>query len=180
VREAQRSPASVATFKRYGLNIWTRGSSPALSAADWEACRRVFTAADLAGRECWAGLDLSRTRDMTALSLVFPDDDTGGYFVLPWFWLPEARLMAAESPERWRVWARQGLLAATPGVVCDYDAILAKLVELADVYAIQELAYDPYNAERLTQDFPTPPALRGCRSRKQCRISRRLPVSLSG
>lgn len=152
VREAMRSPTATATFKRYGLNIWTRGATPALSSVDWQACRREYTAEELTGRECWAGLDLSRTRDMSALVLLFPSED-GTYRTLPYFWLPENRVNDPASPEHYRVWASQGHLTATPGDVCDYRVILAKLIELGERYAIQELAFDPYNAERLTQDF---------------------------
>jgi len=58
-----------------------------LTAATWKACGADTDIVSIKGRPCFAGLDLGATRDMTALVLVFADDD-GGYDVLPFCWLP--------------------------------------------------------------------------------------------
>ena len=40
----------------------------------------------LRGRDCYAGLDVSSTGDITAFSLVFPpEDEDGKYVVVPYF-----------------------------------------------------------------------------------------------
>jgi phage terminase large subunit-like protein len=84
---SKRSMADLADFKTFRLNIWQQAASPWLRAGDWKACQRDFTEADLHGMECYAGLDLSKTRDMTALVLVFSLGD-GRYRLLPYFFLP--------------------------------------------------------------------------------------------
>ena len=44
----------------------------------------------LAGRDCYAGLDLSSTGDITTLVLIFPPrDEDEKYVLLPYFWIPE-------------------------------------------------------------------------------------------
>ena len=58
----------------YRLNVWQRSSNPWIRADDWEKCRRDFTAEDLVGQVCGAGLDLGKTDDMSSLSLVFPEN----------------------------------------------------------------------------------------------------------
>ena len=46
--------------------------------------------AALEGRDCYGGLDLSSTGDITALVLMFlPRDEDEKYILLPFFWVPE-------------------------------------------------------------------------------------------
>jgi phage terminase large subunit-like protein len=151
LREAKKSPTAWSSFLRYSFNVWTTGSNPALRKEDWDACYRPFTLEELRGRECWAGLDLSRTRDMTALVLVFRGDEEGTYLVMPFFWLPAGTLRDPSTPAEFRRWAAEGHLIETGGDVTDYSAVEEKIVELDKVFDIRELAFDPHYAEELTQ-----------------------------
>jgi phage terminase large subunit-like protein len=87
---AKESPAYLNTFLRLHLNIRTNADVAAFDMRQWDACRgeKGFheLAAELEGRECYAGLDLASTEDLTALVLVFPDD---GNAVLPFLWCPK-------------------------------------------------------------------------------------------
>ena len=150
-QRSKKSLLALADFKMYRLNIWQRSASPWLRAADWEKCRRDFTLTDLAGRDCWAGLDLSRTRDMSALALVSPGDAPEEYFLWLHYWLPEERVAQLDSLASFREWIKAGWLEATPGDVIDYGFIRAKFRELAAQVNIVELAYDPRFAEETTQ-----------------------------
>jgi phage terminase large subunit-like protein len=69
-----RTIGDLAEFKMYRLNIWQRSSNPWLRVSDWRKCTQTFTEADLLGKPCAAGLDLGLVDDMTALSLVFPEN----------------------------------------------------------------------------------------------------------
>lgn len=151
VDEAKQSPTTQASFKRYSLNIWSTSTNPWLRSEDWQACTEPFTRESLAGKRCYAGLDLSKTRDMTALVLVFRDDDT--YRLLPFFWLPEESVNNPDAPEQFRVWSRQHILETTPGGVCDYAFVKKRIAELSEEFDFEELAYDPYNAEQITQEI---------------------------
>lgn len=151
VAEAERSPVTQSTFKRYSLNVWSASTSPWLRPEDWAACR-AEPFGDLWGRECFGGLDLAKTQDMTALALLFPDGQ-GGFDLRAWFWLPESRAHEPGAPAHYRVWAEQGLLELTPGEVCDYAHVKRRVAEIAAAHDLRELAYDPYNAEQLTQEL---------------------------
>jgi phage terminase large subunit-like protein len=151
VAEAQKSPVTQSAFKRYSLNIWSTSTNPWLRPEDWAASQEPYTQADLAGQECFAGLDLASTQDMTALVLLFRDADRCR--LLPYFWLPEDAALDNDAPEEYRVWAKQGHLRTTPGNVCDYGHVERDIAALAKQYKIRELAYDPYNAEQLTQSL---------------------------
>jgi phage terminase large subunit-like protein len=77
------------------------GSSPStgsqfLNAASWQACGEPLDTATLKGRPCFAGLDLGATRDMTALVLVFADDD-GAFDVVPYGGHPVLTTAAANA-----------------------------------------------------------------------------------
>ncbi len=63
----------------------------------WDTCSGSVE--DLDGRECFAGLDLSSTTDLSALVLVFPDD--GNFLALPFFWVPEGATTNEESIRPW-------------------------------------------------------------------------------
>lgn len=157
VWEAEKTPTAQASFKRYSLNIWASGTNPWLKIEDWLACRADFTEDDLAGHECYAGLDLAKTRDTTALVLVFPilGLPNPRYRILSYFWLPEDAVSDPDRPEEFRVWAKNGYLETTPGNVCDYSFVKKRIGQLADKFSIQEMAFDPYNAEQLTQECET-------------------------
>jgi len=73
-RNSTGTMAKLADFKTYRLNIWQRGANPWLRADDWLKCGRIFTSESLYGMPCGAGLDLGKTDDMSAFSLVFPED----------------------------------------------------------------------------------------------------------
>lgn len=150
--EAKKSPVMQSSFKRYRLNIWASGTCPWLRPEAWLACRDDYAAEDLAGRPCFGGLDLSKSRDMTALVLCFPEIEEV-YRLLAWFWLPEDTVNDPDSPEYLRVWRRQNFLQVTPGGVCDYRVIKETVKALAERYEIRDLAYDPYNAEQVTQEI---------------------------
>ena len=96
---------------------------------------------ELAGRPCWAGLDLSATTDLTALVLYFPDDDGA---VLPFFWLPGDALAEREHREQvtYRLWHDGGLLETNPGRAIDYRAIVRRLGDVAERFDIRAVAYD--------------------------------------
>lgn len=148
--EAAKTPTGVASFKRYSLNVWATGQSPWLPAGAWAACQREFDPQELAGRKCWAGLDLSKTQDTTALVLAFPEDDER-VLIVPRFYLPEETAREIEGRVPYVQWADQGLITLTPGNVCDYSFIEKDFLELAELYEIQEVRYDNKYAEELTQ-----------------------------
>jgi phage terminase large subunit-like protein len=152
VNEAKKTPTAQATFKRYSLNIWCTGTSPWLAHEQWAANAETYSENDLLGRECDAGLDLAKTRDMSALVLNFPPDEVGGpHRLLPFFWLPEDAAYDSDAPPELKVWAESGLLTLTPGNVCDYEFIEKQLGILSERFSIRQLAFDPWNAEHLTQ-----------------------------
>lgn len=103
----------------------------------------------LKGRRCYVGMDLSSTKDLTALVAVFPDDD--GFDVLAQFFVPQDSLQERVRRDRvpYDQWARDGHLIVTPGNVVDYEVIRQSLKDWAAEFTLREIAYDPWNATDL-------------------------------
>jgi phage terminase large subunit-like protein len=149
-QRAKAIPAQQNTFRRLYLNQWTEQDERWLDLATWDLCKGAVDLDSLEGRECYAGLDLASTRDVTAFVLVFPDGE-GGYDVLPHFWVPADTM--ADRVKRDRVpydqWERDEFLSTTDGNVCDYDSIREAIRELSEKYDIREIAYDRWGATQL-------------------------------
>jgi phage terminase large subunit-like protein len=103
----------------------------------------------LRGRACYIGLDLSSTKDLTALVGVFPDDD--GFDVLSEFSVPKENIRERANRDRvpYDQWERDGYLTATPGNVVDYEYIRHTLHDWAAEFSVKTVAYDPWNATDL-------------------------------
>lgn len=83
----------------------------------------------LEGRDCYAGLYLSSTGDITALVLIFTPRNTDEKYILdPFFWVPE-------------------------GNVIHYDFIEKFICDLGEKYHILEIAMDRWNATHMIQNL---------------------------
>ncbi len=149
---AKQMPAYQNTFRRLYLNQWVSSESRWLDISTWDASAGLVVTEDLAGRGCYAGIDLSSTQDLTAVVLAFPMDD-GTVHVLPHFFIPEATARQKEKKDRVPLltWARQGFVHLTPGNVVDHSFLYQKIKQLAQKYQVREWAYDRWNADALVQ-----------------------------
>ena len=149
-KKAAESPRSLNNFLCKHLNRWTQQETRWLSLESWDNCDQVINFDYLKGRKCWAGLDLSSTMDLSALVLAFPDD-ADGYILLPFFWIPKDGAQARERRDKvsYTAWENQGLIETTEGNSIDYRFIRDKINKLADIYSIQEIAFDPFNATHI-------------------------------
>ena len=60
----------------------------------WDACAFPVNPEELEGRVCYGGLDLSITGDIIAFVLMFPPrTEEESYIMLPFFWIPEEKMM---------------------------------------------------------------------------------------
>lgn len=92
-REAKQNPADEITFKWLRMNMWVSSTTAWIPDAIYMRGNEPIDMDALEGRDCYAGLDLSSTGDITALVLLFPPRDMDEkYIVLPFFWVPEDTL----------------------------------------------------------------------------------------
>ena len=155
-REAKQNPADEVTFKWLRLNMWVSSTVAWIPDAIFMKGNEEIDLAALEGRDCYGGLDLSSTGDITALVLMFPPrDEDEKYILLPFFWVPEEtipqRVKAASVP--YDIWERRGYLLSTEGNVIHYDFIEKFINDLAEKYHICEIAVDRWNATQMIQNL---------------------------
>jgi phage terminase large subunit-like protein len=137
-------PAFENEFKRLHLNIRTEQAVRVIALDRWDHCGRFELIPDaLVGRDCYGGLDIGATSDLTSLCLVFPDDDDQ-YDVLWWFWSPreKARFRSHRDRVPYLDWARDGWLTLTEGNETDYGAVRRDINAVGETYNIVDLAAD--------------------------------------
>lgn len=166
-RLAQRSPRAENDFRRFHLNQWTSQAVRWLPMADWDLCserpgdpgywqdlRAAMRDGAFRDRRAYAGLDLAKSRDMTALVWYLPADRAGERSILiPRFWLPEEAMTTVSTVQArmYQDWERSGALLFTRGRVTDYDFLIEEIFADVEVVRLQLLGYDPYNAEDLSR-----------------------------
>jgi phage terminase large subunit-like protein len=143
VNEARGMPSKQSKVKRLNFCVWVDAANPWIERERWESCEVHFAPEiELAGEECVGGLDLSGTRDLTALALYFPERKKA--FVE--FWSPEETLREREEFDRvpYSTWVQQGFLKTTPGRNVDYRKVAQRIAELQMVFGLRSIAFDPY------------------------------------
>jgi phage terminase large subunit-like protein len=160
VREAYKNalenPAEENVFKQLRLNIWTSATVCWIPDHIYDRGNLPIDMESLQGRECYGGLDLSSTSDITAFVLVFPPKaENEKYIVLPFFWLPEdtLELRCRKDHVLYDVWELQGYIQTTEGNVIHYGFIEKFIEELGEKYHIKEIAFDRWNATQMVQNL---------------------------
>lgn len=160
VREAYKNalenPAEENVFKQLRLNMWTNSTVVWIPEHIYDKGNSPIDIDSLAGRDCYAGLDLASTSDITAFVLVFPPrSEDEKYIVLPFFWLPEdtLELRCRRDHVLYDVWERQGYIHTTEGNVIHYGFIERFIEDLGKKYHIKEIAYDRWNATQMVQNL---------------------------
>ncbi|PTT31905.1 terminase large subunit [Pseudomonas sp. HMWF021] len=152
VTEARGMPSKESSVRRLNFCEWVDAANPWLAANIWMACEDDFDLDEIPeGEPCYGGLDLSGTRDLTALVLYFPRLKKA----IAFFWTPKDSLLDRARVDRvpYDAWVRGGFLSAPPGMAVDYAAVASVVGELAVRYSIQGIAFDPYRIKYFTPEL---------------------------
>ncbi len=153
--EAKQNASKQNVFKTKHLNIWCNASVAWMNMVRWRECGdATLNIEDFKGDDCWIGLDLASKIDIAAAVRVFRrvEKNKPHYYIFPRFYLPTARTQDPTC-QHYQKWVHDGHLIDTEGAEIDYQTILRDLVSDAQTYKIKCLAFDPYNATDLTQQF---------------------------
>lgn len=162
-REARKSEAGEKLFRWLRLNQWI-----SVKAVGWlpltlydktqigpshKAEREVWVREHLTGRSCYGGLDMSRTTDLTALTLLFPPQEgQDAWVALFRAWRPRDTVLDAERRDHvpYRDWERAGFLTLCEGDMVDYREVTAAVLEAAETYDLQALGVDQHLTQTIT------------------------------
>lgn len=112
---------------------------------------------DFTGCYCVGGIDLSRTTDLTAASIVINRDGINHIFTR--FYMPQKRYEVAinEDNTPYNIYRDRGFLFISGENQVDYKDVYNWFIELVKVYKIKPLkiGYDRYSANYLVEDLKT-------------------------
>lgn len=144
VRKAINTPSDEVGIKTKNLNIWCDAEKVWIKDDYILAASANVNLEDYKGLDCFIGVDLSSTSDLTAFSVMIPTTEKMVWKTF--YFLPEAALTEKRFKELYGEWVRQGALCITPGNVVDYDFILNKIMEIGQILNIVTIGYDSWNA----------------------------------
>lgn len=150
VRQAKNNPSDEVGVKTKTLNIWCDSATVWIPEDYIVKCSNKVDFSSLVGKDCYIGVDLGATSDLTAVSFLIVDEDK--YYFKTNYYLPESALEEKTNKELYKLWNRLGLLTITGGNTTDYDYITRDILKVRDIVNIVHLAYDKYNATQWAID----------------------------
>ncbi|CDH01734.1 terminase large subunit [Xenorhabdus bovienii] len=149
IQKARGIPSQWTEMLTKRFNIWCQGETPWMGEGAWKACQTDYDENDLKGLECYAGLDLSSTGDITSICYTFPVDNE--LLLLTRHYLPEAQLQNPANKNRavYRQWAQMGWICTTAGDCIDYDRIRDDILKDSQHFDIKLVGFDTWNATHL-------------------------------
>lgn len=151
VTQARGMPSKESIVRRLNFCQWVEASDPWIDSDTWMNCEQEFDPDDLAGEECYGGLDLSGSRDLTALALYFPKFKK----LLVEFWTPKDSLLERAKTDHvpYDAWLRNGFIHAPPGKAVNYGFVAVRIGELVARYNIKCIAFDQYRIKYLEPEL---------------------------
>ncbi|WHX74664.1 terminase large subunit [Bacillus safensis] len=113
---------------------------------------------DYSGSEVVLGLDLSKTTDLTCVSINIPTHDDSGrsrLVVKQMYFIPDHNIEGREKTENipYRQMAEKGFLTFCPGRSIDYDMVIRYMIECAQMYDVIQVNYDPALSEKIIESL---------------------------
>ena len=137
------------TVKTKHLNVWCNVGIGWINSAKWTAnANPLIKVEDFNGCKAWIGIDLASKIDLTAMmTLIFHE---GVFYLFGKYYLP-TETVEQKGNEHYQKWVAEGHLVATPGARTDYAYLEEDLLKLYSTLEVQEIVYDPREAEYLMQ-----------------------------
>ena len=151
IKDAIQTPSELSNLLRFTYGVWEIAENPWLEPHHWQQCFELYSETTLEGHRCWVGMDLASVTDIAAVVAVFPIDDL--FYLWPKFYLPEETAFANKHIVDYMQWADAGLITLTPGGTTDFGFIRKDINEMSQVFNVQELIYDPWNAEDISRQI---------------------------
>lgn len=153
IMDAKNRPEAVRNVMTKNVNLWVDAEKTWILDDAWMKCIGQTDPASLQGCDCWGGLDLSNVSDITAYVMLFHEN--GKFQVLPFFWIPEEKMLEKISKENinYDKWVAEEYVKVTPGNVVDYDFVKADILRIVADYNLKSSAYDRWNSSQTIIDL---------------------------
>lgn len=143
--QSKHLPTQKDNFLTKNLNLFLDQSEAWIPQDDVRKRFNDLNLDDFAGEKCWAGIDLSSTKDLTALSLLFQRD--GKFYVFPFYFFannPEKRIRKGGVDLTY--WIREGYIFQCMTPTIDYNILFDTIKTLSGKFQIEKLCYDQFNS----------------------------------
>ncbi|MED2985470.1 terminase large subunit, partial [Bacillus thuringiensis] len=154
-KKAKQSAHSKAEFLSKHLNVFVNGAD---NYFEHDQVQHVLVEdlGDLTGEICYLGLDLSKTTDLTCVSLNFPSHDDEGRSIIKvkqMYFLPNENIDFKEKEDNvpYTDMVERGFATFCDGKMIDQDQVMEYIVECMDVYDVQQINYDPAMSQKLIE-----------------------------
>lgn len=154
------NPRQEAYFRCFHLNQWIEEHVRWLHLKAWDECTDKadwkLDPARFGDRPCWGAIDVSSTRDITALVWLFePTADDPKYRIACRFWVPAESVASRVATDgvSYDAWIKAGAIETTPGNMVDQNFVKLAVLEGLKAFDVRGVAYDPWNATKLCTDL---------------------------
>lgn len=154
VNSSRHSVGRLLNTKRLYFGIPVGASEYWIDVDAWERVQGEVDAVARKGNHCWLGMDLSEKNDLTALAILWRDDE-GHFYLKVFYWKPEENLAqkSVEDNAKYLEWASTlpPLLFTTPGKSINYDFVARAVQTLCAEQEVQSMAFDPSRISEFVQ-----------------------------
>ena len=150
VVKAKNSPTQEISIRTKIFNQWMSSSTGWIPMDYIYKASKPVNLEEYKGQFCYCGVDLASVSDLTALSVLIPNDDK--YIFKSYAFLPESALENNVNSQLYKKWSMQGHLIVTSGNVTDYDEVTKKLQQINEICPITKIFYDKWNATQWASD----------------------------
>jgi phage terminase large subunit-like protein len=147
--QSKRTISGLADFKMYRLNIWQHTSNQWLRLDQWIECGADYKIEDYRGSMASIGIDLSKTKDMSALAISIPVGDKVQLFNR--LWMTESYIEANSDKANFKEWVASGALQMIPGETIQESFIREEFDKLCKLLQVKILVKDRAFAADFTE-----------------------------
>ncbi|HDR7286607.1 terminase large subunit [Bacillus paranthracis] len=154
-KKAKQSAHSKAEFLSKHLNVFVNSAD---NYFEHDQVQHVLVEdlGDLTGEICYLGLDLSKTTDLTCVSLNFPTHDEEGNSILKvkqMYFIPTDNIEFREKEDNvpYTDMVERGFVTFCDGKMINQDQVMDYIVECMNLYDVQQINYDPAMSQKLIE-----------------------------
>lgn len=157
--KATRSAHAKSEFLTKHLNVFVNGAD---NFFERDQIEHVLVTAeelgDLTGETCYLGLDLSKTTDLTCVSMNFPTWNEDGESILKvkqMYFIPSEDIDLREQEDNvpYQDMCEKGFVQLCDGKFIDQGQVMEFIKECMDLYDVQLLNYDPAMSQKLIEQI---------------------------
>lgn len=158
-KDALRNPFRKAEFLSKHLNVFVNYADNYFDKEQIDNCL-VDDLGDITGEQVVIGIDLSRTTDLTCVSINIPTYNDEGLSIIKvkqMYFIPSYNIEEKEKLRNvpYSHYAEQGFVTLCEGRTVDYDLVFNYIIDMYSEYELDivQINYDPAMAEKLVERF---------------------------